>query len=399
MFGTNIFNVSLSAATNLVKGGQAHVSRRVISFSLLAVALVALSGCGLFGGGKKLPPLAEIRNSSISVEWSARAGNPKGYLFTPAHGETVIYTAAYDGTINILADQGGKLVSSIDAKAKLSGGAGAGEDTIVVANATGDVMAFDAAGRALWKTPLGGEILAPPLVGAGVVVARTADGRMYALNRTDGKRKWVFTRAAPALTLRTNASAAVSRGVIYAGFPGGRVVAIELESGRPVWEATISLPRGTTELERIADVAGLPVVDDSRVCAAVYQGRTGCVESLSGNVLWSRDISSADGVAVDAKNLYVADTEGNLSALDKTSGATVWKQDKLQRRDLGTPLLLKSRVLVGDRLGFVHAIEPSSGEITGRVATDGSRIVALISAKERAIVQTEKGNVYAISVQ
>lgn len=367
--------------------------------TLAAVMLTALSGCGLFGGDKKLSPLTEIRSSSIAIEWSASAGNPKGYLFTPAAGDKVIYTAAHDGTINVLADQGGKLVSRIDAKAKLSGGVGAGEETIVVANTVGDVMAFDAAGRALWKTPLGGEILAAPLVNKNTVIARTADGRMFALNRADGKRKWVFTRAAPALTLRTSASASISAGVIYAGFPGGRVVAIEQESGRPVWEATISLPRGTTELERIADVAGVPIVDDSRVCAAVYQGRTGCVESLSGNVLWSRDISSADGLAVDAKNLYVADTEGNLSALDKTSGATVWKQDKLQRRDLGTPIALKGRILVGDRLGFIHAIAPDSGEFTGRVATDGSRIVSMIVMDGRVIVQTAKGGIYAISVQ
>ncbi|NJR72342.1 MAG: PQQ-binding-like beta-propeller repeat protein [Gammaproteobacteria bacterium] len=254
---------------------------------------------------KKLPPLTAITNSVISVEWSASVGNPNRYLFTPGFGDKTIYTAAYNGTVNVLADEGGKNVSRIETKAKLTAGVGIGEETVVVANTLGDVMAFDAAGRALWTTPLAGEILAAPLVSKGLVIVRTADGRMFALNRTDGKRKWVFNRSAPPLTLRTNASAAINAGVIYAGYPGGKIVAIELENGRPVWEATISLPRGTTELERIADVAGLPVVDDSRVCAAVYQGRTGCVESLSGNVLWTRDISSADGVAVGAKLICV----------------------------------------------------------------------------------------------
>ena len=110
--------------------------------------------------------------------------------------------------------------------------------------------------------------------------------------------------------------------------PGGKVVAIEAESGKPTWEATVSLPRGATELERVADVSGVPVLDDSRVCASVYQGRTGCVETLNGNVLWTREISSADGVAIDAKYLYVADVDGNVHALDKTTGASVWKQEK-----------------------------------------------------------------------
>jgi outer membrane protein assembly factor BamB len=368
--------------------------------TVLLMLLSALAtGCSFFGDSKKLPPLTDIANSAIAIEWSTSAGNPNRYLFTPGLGDKTIYATAYNGTINVLADEGGKNVSRIDTKAKLTGGVGVGEETVVVANTKGDVMAFDAAGRTLWTTPLAGEILAAPLVNKGTVIVRTADGRMFALNRADGKRKWVFNRSAPPLTLRTNASATINAGVIYAGYPGGKIVAIELENGRPVWEATISLPRGTTELERIADVAGLPIVDDSRVCAAVYQGRTGCVESLSGNVLWTRDISSADGVAVGVKNLFVSDTDGNLSALDKSSGATVWKQDKLQRRDLGTPAIVKGRVLVGDRLGFIHAISPDTGDMIGRVATDGSRVISLLSANDRAIVQTEKGGIFAIAVK
>ncbi len=351
------------------------------------------------GGDKKLPPLAEIRDSVVSVQWTASAGSPKLFMFSPAVSDKVIFTAAHDGTINAIEEQGGKSVTRIDTKAKLTGGVGAAENIVVVADTRGQVLAFDAAGRSLWKTPLDGEILAAPVVSQSTIVVRTADGRMFALNRADGKRRWVFTRATPPLTLRSGASLTINRGVIYAGFPAGKVVAVELESGRPVWEATISLPRGSTELERVADVSGAPVHDDTRVCASVYQGRTGCVETLNGNALWTRDISSSDGVAVDGKNLYVADTDGNVNALDKTSGTTVWKQDKLVKRDLGTPIIIKGRILVGDRVGFVHAIAPDSGELVGRVATDGSRVMSLVANGDRAIVQTERGGVFALAVR
>lgn len=382
------------------------------------MALCALSGCasfpsmptpssltswwppfGWFGGDRKLPPLPEIRDSVITVQWSAGVGNPKLFTFSPSVSDKVIFAAANDGTISAIDEQGGKSVSKIDAKAKLTAGVGAAENIVVVADNGGNVLAFDAAGRALWKTPLEGEILASPVVVQSAVVVRTADGRIYALNRADGKRKWVFTRSAPPLTLRTSAGVAINRGIVYAGFPAGKIVAVELDSGRPVWEATLSLPRGTTELERVADVAGVPILDDTRVCAAVYQGRTGCVETLNGNALWTRDISSADGVVVDAKNLYVADVEGNLNALDKTSGATVWKQDKLAKRDLGTPILVKGRLLVGDRTGMIHALAPETGELIGRVTTNSGRIVALHANGDRTIAQTDRGSVYAISVR
>jgi len=131
----------------------------------------------------------------------------------------------------------------------------------------------------------------------------------------------------------------------------------------------------------------------------VYQGRTGCVETLSGNVLWSREISSPDGVAVDAKNVYVADTGGNVFALDKTNGATLWKLEKLVRRDPGTPILVKGKVLVGDKDGLIHVLSPENGDLIGRVPTDGSRVVSLLNNGDGAIAQTDKGGVFAISVK
>jgi outer membrane protein assembly factor BamB len=222
----------------------------VPNIAAVLVLMLGLSGCASMtswlptwvGGSKKLPPLADIRDSAISVQWTASAASAKLFMFSPSVSEKVIFTAAHDGTINAIEEQGGKSVARIDTKAKLTAGVGAAENLVVVADTRGQVLAFDAAGRSLWKTPLDGEILASPVVSQSTVVVRTADGRLFALNRADGKRRWVFTRATPPLTLRTGASVTINRGIIYAGFPAGKVVAVELESGRPVWEATISLP-------------------------------------------------------------------------------------------------------------------------------------------------------------
>ncbi len=396
-------------------GAFSALCRRALVPALSVVALTALSGCGTFGGGnssggswfsgwfggsgKKPVVLAEMKNDTVTVVWSAYTGKSGGYLFAPAFADKLVYVAGHDGTLTALADEGGRIVTRIDAKAKLSGGVGAAENIVVVASNKGEVLAFDPAGRSVWKSSVSGEVLAPPNVMASSVIVRTADGRIFALNRADGKRKWVFQRPPPSLTLRSNASVLVSGNTIYAGYPGGKVVAIEAESGKPTWEATVSLPRGATELERVADVSGVPVLDDSRVCASVYQGRTGCVETLNGNILWTREISSADGVAIDAKYLYVADVDGNVHALDKTTGASVWKQEKLVNRNPGTPLVVKGKVLVGDANGLIHALSLENGELIGRATTDGSRIVSLLAYGDRAVAQTDKGSVYLLNVK
>ncbi len=369
---------------------------------LLSGALMLLvSGCAWFGSSDKKPPElpAVPTTNAASIAWSANVGKSGGYLFVPGFGDRLVYAASHGGDVYALAEEGGRTVTRIETNARLAGGVGVGDNLVVVSSIKGDVLAFDAAGRSLWKASVAGDVLAAPAVVGAKVIVRTADGRIFALNRIDGKRQWVFQRATPALTLRTNASIVSNRGTLYAGYPGGKVVAIEVEGGKPIWEATISLARGATELERVADVAGAPVLDDTRICAAVYQGRTGCVETLSGNVLWSREISSPDGVAVDGKNVYVADTGGNVFALDKTNGATLWKLEKLVRRDPGTPILVGGKVVVGDKDGLIHVLSPENGDLIGRVPTDGSRVVSLLKNGDGAIAQTDKGGVFAINVK
>ena len=385
----------------MVKAVMRAVTQAVmrVSTATLCVAALAVQGCAWLGiGDKKLPALSELKTNNASVAWTANVGKSGGFMFTPAFADRAVYAAGRDGSIYALSEEGGRVVTRMDAKSYLTGGVGAADGIIGVAG-KGEILAMDTSGRSLWKAQIAGEVLAPPVLVLGNMIVRTSDGRIIALNRIDGKRKWVYPRAAPALTLRTNASVLINRGVIYAGYPGGKLVALELDTGKPIWEATISLPRGSNELERIADVSGLPFLDDTRICAAVYQGRTGCLETLNGNVLWSREISSADGVAIDTRHLYVADTEGVVFALDKTNGATVWKQEKLKGRDPSTPITLKDRIVIGDRQGFVHVLSLENGDLTGRIATDGSRVVSLSANNDRAIVQTEKGGVFAIAVK
>lgn len=376
-------------------------SARSLAGLLVCATLLIAQGCSWFGGSAKKPPElpALPATNAASLAWSSNVGKSGGYLFVPGFGDKLVWAGSNGGDVYALAEEGGRTVTRIETKARLAGGVGVGENLVVVATVKGNVLAFDAAGRSLWKANVSGDVLAAPVVVGAKIIVRTADGRIFALNRIDGKRQWVYQRATPALTLRTNASVVSNRGTLYAGYPGGKVVAIEVEAGKPIWEATISLPRGSTELERVADVAGLPVLDDTRVCAAVYQGRTGCVETLSGNVLWSREISSPDGVAVDAKNVYVADLDGNVFALDKTNGSTMWKLEKLVRRDPGTPIVVSGKIVVGDKNGFVHVMSPENGDLIGRLPTDGSRVVSLLRNGSGAIAQTDKGGVFAINVK
>ena len=244
-------------------------------------------------------------------------------------------------------------------------------------------------------------MLAPPQAQDGTVVARSADGHIYGLDAATGARKWVYQRLTPALSVRTHAGLVIERGGVFIGFPGGRLVALSILNGHVGWEAVVALPRGATELERVADITSLPVIDGPRICAVAFQGRVGCFDITRGTVVWAREVSSIAGLTVDAGYLYVTDDKNAVLALDKNSGASIWRQDKLAGRSVSAPLAVGRHVAVGDVEGYVHLLSREDGAFAGRIATDGSAITAPPVALDTAtfLVQTRNGGVYAITVQ
>jgi outer membrane protein assembly factor BamB len=343
----------------------------------------------------ELQPIAPTAELRLLWQGSAASGGP--YVFTPAVAGDSVFVAGNDGTI-VRYDKG-EQTWRINAGERLSGGVGADGRLVVAGTPKGEVLAFDAGGKFLWKARVSSEILSAPQVADNLVLVRSGDSRIFALDAADGKRKWVYQRATPALTLRTNAGVVVAGNLVLAGFPGGKLIAIALNNGAAVWEATVALPKGATELERVADISSPPVVAGREVCAAAFQGRVACFDLASGNQLWSRDISSVSGLDVDTRNVYVSDEKGAVYALDRVNGASLWKQDKLFLRQLSRPLAADGYVIVGDIAGVVHLLRREDGAFAARYTTDGSAIAAEPARLERGfLVQTRNGGLYALSV-
>jgi outer membrane protein assembly factor BamB len=304
-----------------------------------------------------------------------------------------VFTAAADGTVTVLDAESGRQAARFDAGRKLSSGAGGQGETIIVGTIKGEVAAFDLAGKSLWVANVGGEVLAPVVVAGATAVVRTADGRIFALGLADGKRRWVYQRPTPALLLRAETAVLVTPTNVVAGYPGGKLIALDLDDGKLTWEVTVSLPRGSTELERVADVSGLPVIDGGRICAGAFQGKVACFDIAGGNTLWTRDLSTATGLALDDKSAYVTDDQDNVHALDRDTGASRWKQDKLLRRRVTAPVVVDGKVVVGDSLGWLHVLAKDDGAFLGRIGVDGGAVHALVPTGNALLVQTAGGTV------
>jgi outer membrane protein assembly factor BamB len=368
--------------------------------ALVAALAAALYGCSSPSGPKpaELPPIEE--SAKVRAAWSARVGDAERFVFTPAFADGSVFTAARDGTVMRLDAASGRTLWSVSAAPQLSAGAGTDGAIVAVANEDGEVIALDAkSGQRRWSARVSSEVIAAPAVGADLVLVRSIDNRLFAFGADDGKRRWVYQRAPSSLIIRAPAGVTIQGDMAFAGFAGGKLVAVALANGGVRWEATVAVPKGGTELERVTDVVGDPAVQGREVCAATYQGRVGCYEMASGRQVWARDISSLTGVSLDPRYAFVADDKGTLQAFDRTNGRSVWKQDKLANRQLSLPQPVGELVAVGDLEGYVHFLARDTGAFVARFATRGGPIAAPPRPLPGGVVvETKGGTVTALAL-
>ena len=383
-----------------------RITRKLVGVGVLAL----MTGCSTLNSlnpfaskpkGNQPAPLVDLKGSmAVRTAWKFEVGKAQNALLSPAVDDNSVIAAGADGTIVRAESASGRQVWRVKAGTDLTAGVGTDGNIIVVGGAKGALLAFDMDGKQLWKAQLSSEILSAPAVGQGVVVARSIDNRIVGFDARTGQKKWTVQRASPPLTLRMAPGMVVHDKDVIIAQPGGKLLSLLLATGAPRWEVEVGVARGATELERVTDIGGAPVVFEGDVCAVSYQGRVGCFDLATGSARWTRDISSEVGVAVDQRFVFVPDDKGSLFAYNRDGGTSAWKNDKLAFRRLSTPVSYGRAVAVGDYQGYVHFLSREDGAFLARAATDGSAIVAppLVSGSN-LIFQTQNGTVTAIAVE
>lgn len=376
---------------------------KTLSRSLLLLAAVfLLSACSSLNPfSSRATQPAELVSFQPDAElralWQVRVGSAGNYVFHPAVIDGDVYAAGHDGSLMRVSE--GRVLWRANAGARLSAGAGSDGRVAAVVTTGGEVVAFDASnGAERWRAPVGAEVLAPPAVTAAAVVVRASDHRVTGFDVNDGRQLWTFERATPPLALRSSAGMLNDGRVAIIGYPGGKLVAVDTVNGVPLWELTVATPRGVTELERIADIAGTAVVSRREICAVAFQGRATCFDLESGNAIWSREFSSAVGMDRDTRLVFITDTADAVNALDAFSGANVWKQDAMTRRRVSRPVALDDFVAVGDFDGYIHLLHRETGRFAARSRADNSAILAgpqRLPGPQRFVVQTRDGSLVA----
>ena len=384
--------------------------RKTYFFLVLLIA----SGCSAvtdqvtsFMGGEdnSIPPtpLEDIQQQiNIKELWNQDIGdgsNDQYLKLVPVYSQNRIFVADSEGEVEAIDAQTGKALWSHDTDTKITGGPGAANNMVMVGTGEAEIISLSSeTGQEMWRTRVSSEILASPVMSDNIVVVRTIDGKVYGLNADDGKRLWVYDRTVPILTLRGTSSPVIAKGFVIAGFDEGRLAAIELHSGKLVWETRIALGSGRSELERMVDIDAEPVIVDDVIYVATFQGRIAALSLDSGRILWTRDISSYAGICADDAAIYITDDNSEIWSLDRFSGNSIWKQDKLQARAATGPDIIGNMIVVGDLEGYLHWLDKKTGDIVGRNRLSNNMIIASpVSADDKLFSYSSDGTLGAFN--
>lgn len=347
--------------------------------TILALALVlALAGCQTIGGwfssdGEQLEPaeLVEFQQTVATNRlWSVNTGegiNRSRPQLKPVADGGLIWTADHEGRITAVNADSGRIERNFEIDLPVSAGPTVTEEFILVGTFDGEVVVIDrSSGTIRWRAGLSSEVLASPVLHDGVVVARCIDGRVFGLDGSDGRRLWVHDRSVPLLTLRGNSDPLTRAGQVYLGYDDARVVALRVDDGSLLWEQEVSTPEGRTELDRLADIDGPMLAVGTELYVVTYHGRAAGLALESGRILWVKDVSSASGLSLSRTRLALTDREDSIWMIDRRNGATLWRDERLLRRELTRPVFLGDLVAVADFEGYLHFFEADGGDMVAR---------------------------------
>ena len=373
---------------------------RIGAALVLGSVVVALVACGGSSRVRKPSELVAVSNQfDLQPVWSTSIGASESFNFHPIVAGDAVYVASHRGNLAKIELASGNKVWEVSVPERLSVGPGSDGRTTVAVTTKGMVYAYDDTGKPIWNVSIGSEVLSEPVVAGGVVIVRALDNRFIGLDAQTGVRKWTYQRQQSALSLRVGyGMLAIANEVIVTGFAGGRFGMIAIANGGLIWETPVSFPKGFSEIERLNDVTAKPSMEGEIICAVSYQGRIGCGQARTGNLLWFKDYSSYTGTSQSADMVFSANEKSYVTAFATKDGTQIWENTQLTYRDVGESLAVGRVLIMGDAQGYIHAFSQANGEMVARIRHDSSPISAApIAVGGLILVQSQGGKIAAYS--
>lgn len=380
------------------------IKKTVMHVAVLALVSTAVVGCnrGIKPVVNEPVDLVQIAQpiSVLQPVFNVDVGNKKASKKDPldlqvGYGNEQIVTASRGGDLTGF-DLAGQRLWSINLDDQITGGVtlDAFSQTAIVSTRSGLVMAFDSAtGAKRWQKQLSGSVLTPALISNNRVILSANDGFLHGLSLQNGQSVWQFATQVPAISVRgTAAPTLLDDKTALLATADGRLHAITTDSGLPLWSRRVGVGTGSSEVERMSDVDGMPIVDNNQLFAISYSGQLIGIDLTTRQVLFVNELASLKSLAVNAQQVVATSLDGKVVAYERNNGQMIWESEALAYRNLTNPVMIGDYIAVGDLEGVVHLFDPTTGDIVSRVETKGA-LSSLQVQESRLMTQSNSGQV------
>lgn len=307
--------------------------------------------------------------------------------------DRTLITVSRSGLVAAYALNGNQMLWSVDVGEAVVSGVGADKDsgTVVVGTRSGKVVAIDINKQAVrWQKALPSSSLAPALVAHDRVMVSANDGVIYALSTQTGQQVWQFNTQTPSVSLRGVATPLYldEQSAVF-GTADGRIYAINPEIGRPLWNRRVGRATGGSQVHRMSDVDGQPLVVGHHLYAVSVSGQLTGYDTTTGQTMFGVSLASNKRLTVLGSLLIGASLDGDVVAFDRITGQKVWENSELKYRKLTNPVAVGDYVAVGDLDGVVHIFN-DTGKIVSRTETKG-RLTSLHTQNNHLYTQSGDG--------
>ncbi len=364
----------------------------------LTVLVVALAGCSSNKikveevKPNPLPKLVQSKTLAPVFTHSVSATSAKDPLRLQMDVENgVIFTVDPKGEVSAFRGKD-RLWQKKISKSGLSAGVEAGEGMLITGNEKGQIFALDqATGEQKWTAQLAGAVFAPSLIQSGRVVTVSNDGTVYGHDLATGQQLWTYNLPNVQFSLRGMAKpVALDPQTAIIASANAYVYALDILSGVPRMQRRVAVSDGRSDIQRLNDIDGDPVIAGQFLVTTSFQGQVTVTDLATQQVIWSEDSSSIRRPEVAGNAVFVAGADGKITAYEITTGQELWQNDSLLNRKLSNPVMLGQDLVVGDYEGALHLINPANGELTGRAKTSGE-VRSLRVIDNQLYVSTQKG--------
>lgn len=336
-------------------------SREVTKVTIIGITTILLAGCGMLGKkdfvlpGERANILPDQENvstetslenmakipgdkkgnfgSGVKTVWSADVGltnnRYNSQTALPKFSDGNIYTIDNNSQVTALSSGG-----SVRWKARVNrdgehgrhigGGLTRAGDGIYVGTGSAQLVKLSTNGSKLWAAETDAPVRAAPIVSGDTVFVQTAQGKVIAYNTKDGSEKWRYQFGGDFDGYQGNAEPIYTGGKIIALLNSGNLIAINGNDGSLAWQTSLFNRRTNF-------VGGSPNAPRSelklvggRLYVATAEGQISAVNPSSGSIAWSKNFGAASNIAISGGSLFLIDENDILRAISTSNGSDIW---------------------------------------------------------------------------